>query len=264
MFSVVVRCLLLGHAIASPSEMVNSTKGSQQIAGQPAGSPLIDVSSSLRVLVVDDHEEVLELVGRALEKDGHEVRAVATDRAAREQLSSGWAQVVVLDLGLPDGGGEELCAWLQGIARPAILVLTARSAVKSRVRCLDLGADDYLTKPFAVAELRARVRALGRRPGLGVGAPLRMGPAVLDFARREARVSGREVPITAREWAILKALTEARGAVVDRATLLERIWGGIDKGNEASLEVLIGRIRRKLGTEVVRTVRGRGYAIHHG
>ena len=226
-------------------------------------SQTLGETSGLRILVVDDHEEVLELVGRALKKDGHDVRAVSSNRDARGALVGEWPQVLVLDLGLPDGSGEELCAWLQGRPRPAILILTARSTVQSRVRCLDLGADDYLVKPFAVAELRARVRALGRRSAAGFDSQLEVGGAVLNFAKRNARVAGREVPITAREWAILKALADAKGAVVDRSTLLERIWGGSDKGNEASLEVLVGRIRRKLGSAVVRTVRGHGYALEH-
>jgi DNA-binding response OmpR family regulator len=222
-------------------------------------------AGSIRILVVDDHDEVLELVSRALVRDQHQVRTAATAQEARIELERSWAQLVVLDLGLPDGAGEDLCAWLrQRGPSPAILILTAHSAVHSRVRCLDLGADDYLTKPFAVAELRARVRALGRRSIHAPVALRRVGDGLLDFSKRRALVGGAEVPLTAREWAILRALVEADGAIVARGDLLERIWGRDGKGQAASLDVLVGRIRRKLGSSTLRTVRGQGYALGDG
>jgi two-component system OmpR family response regulator len=144
-----------------------------------------------------------------------------------------------------------------------ILVLTAQSAVASRVRCLDAVADDYLSKPFAVAvaELRARVRALSRRVRVGPPPLLQRGKAVLDFEGRRATLDAREAPITAREWAILECLARARGAVVSRQELLERVWTRNDAAAAASPEVLIGRIRRKLGNDLIRTLRGGGYVL---
>jgi two-component system, OmpR family, response regulator len=169
---------------------------------------------------------------------------------------------MVLDLGLPDGSGRELCRDLRRRGNPIpILVLTAESAVSSRVACLDAGADDFLGKPFAVVELRARVRALGRRAISLRTFAYERGDVFLDFAARRALVAGREAPITAREWSILELLAGRSGRVVSRSELLDGVWSEISDATNASLDVLIGRIRKKLGANVVRTVRGEGYAL---
>ncbi|MFO7180851.1 MAG: response regulator transcription factor [Pseudomonadota bacterium] len=216
----------------------------------------------MRVLVVDDHDEVLTLVERALVRDGHTVLTAPSAESALEVLEHGPVEIVVLDLGLPGASGEELCRTLrQRGDLPAILILTAENAVASRVRCLDAGADDYLGKPFAVAELRARVRALARRARVARPSLYRKGAIELDFGARRAFVAGREAPITTREWAILEVLAAENGRVVPRRDLLDRIWKDNDPAAAASLEVLIGRIRKKLGVDVVRTVRGEGYAL---
>jgi DNA-binding response OmpR family regulator len=217
----------------------------------------------VNVVIVDDHAELLELVGRALESDDHTVRTVGTYADAILELERARPDLAILDLGLPDGSGESLCAEIhRKKLASAILVLTAQNAVTSRVRCLDLGADDFLGKPFAVAELRARVRALARRARRGPVATVRTKDLELDFARRRASVTGREVALTSREWSILELLaSEATGAVVPRSDLLVGIWGNGDERSAASLEVLIGRIRKKLGADTVRTVRGEGYAF---
>ncbi len=216
----------------------------------------------MRVLIVDDEKDVLELVERALVRDRHQVFLAETAAQATAQLHAHRPEILVLDLGLPDGSGEELCRLVRAKGpSPAILVLTAQSAVASRVRCLDAGADDYLTKPFAVAELRARVRALARRTPMARPDVLERGPVHLDFTSRRALVAGTEAPITSREWSILELLASERGRVVQRAELLERIWNQKDEASAASLEVLVGRIRKKLGSNWVRTVRGEGYAL---
>jgi two-component system, OmpR family, response regulator len=217
---------------------------------------------TMRVLIVDDHTEVLELVGRALSRDGHDVTTALNVADALSAASSYRPELVVLDLGLPDGAGEDLCRTLRERDESlAILILTAQTQVTARVRGLDAGADDYLSKPFAVAELRARVRALSRRvrgPRRTLGSS---GEVELDFAARRAKRAGVEAPITAREWAILELLAANAGRVVSKAALLERVWQRQGASEAASLEVLMGRIRKKLGTDLVRTVRGEGYAL---
>lgn len=219
----------------------------------------------MRVLVVDDHGEVLELVQRALLKDAHEVSVAGSCAAARGSFEACPAEIVVLDLGLPDGSGEELCRWLRGRSEQlAILVLTAENAVASKVRCLDAGADDYLSKPFAVAELRARIRALARRATIAVPPNFERGRVVLDFGVRRATRDGNEAPITAKEWAILEVLVASAGRIVPRSELLDRVWRRNDEASAATLEVLVGRIRRKLGTDLIRTARGEGYVVDHG
>ncbi len=216
----------------------------------------------MRILVVDDHPEVLELVQRSLVRDAHEVHVASSVSSALAELAARTFDIVVLDLGLPDGSGEALCRQLsEKPSRPAILSLTAENRVASRVRCLDAGADDYLAKPFAVAELRARVRALSRRTKPAASTVLEKKGARIEFGARRAYFEGKEAPITSKEWAILELLAASSGQLVSTTEILERLWQRTGDAERASLEVLIGRIRRKLGADVVRTVRGEGYAI---
>ncbi|AKQ69216.1 putative two-component system response regulator [Myxococcus hansupus] len=215
----------------------------------------------MHVLVVDDHQELRALVTQALERDGHLVRQAADVEQARQAVIEE-PDVIVLDVGLPDGSGLSLCRELRrdGIHIP-ILILTAHNRVNERVEGLDAGADDFLGKPFAIAELRARVRALGRRREKTSTVRVDLGDVVLDFGKREALRSGQAVPVTPREWAILETLASRGERVVSRDTLLESIWGEATTGAASSLEVLIGRIRRKLGDDVVITLRGEGYRL---
>jgi two-component system, OmpR family, response regulator len=217
---------------------------------------------AMRVLVVDDHAEVLELVERALRRDGHAVQTASSVAQARSLLTEHDFDVLVLDLGLPDGSGKQLCIEQRGRGNAVpVLVLTANSAVTSRVQCLDAGADDFLSKPFAVAELRARVRALGRRPARGGIFRYERDGVVVDFSGRRAWVKGEEAPITAREWSILELLVSRSGRVVSRGELLEGVWGDESESSSQSLDTLIARIRRKLDPRLIRTVRGEGYVV---
>ena len=215
----------------------------------------------MRLLVVDNHPEVRELVSSALARDGHHVVAANTRREAQDLLAAGPVDLVVLDVALPDGSGVELCRQLrvEGFHAP-ILLLTAHSAVDRRVDGLDAGADDFLGKPFAVAELRARVRALGRRGAIPKQLQVERGPVSLDFLGRRALLSGVEVPLTSREWSVLDLLATRGGRSVARAEILEIVWGDATEG-AASLEVLVARIRKKLGDGLIRTLRGYGYAL---
>lgn len=215
----------------------------------------------MRVLVVDDEADVRSVVARALRSDGHIVSTAEDLATARERASEG-AELLVLDLRLPDGFGLALCRELRAAGSTVpILLLTALSQVALRVEGLDAGADDFLAKPFAIAELRARVRALGRRGALPRGLTYVRDDVVLDFAGRIARRADRDVAITAREWAILELLARRAGRVVARFDLLESVWGESSDAASSSLEVLIGRLRRKLGAEVIRTLRGEGYSL---
>lgn len=215
----------------------------------------------MRVLIVDDHGEVRDLLVRSLRRDGHDVTSAATASEARERLEVGSMAVIVLDVALPDGSGIDLCRELRrdGIRTP-VLLLTAHAAVPERVAGLDAGADDFLGKPFAVSELRARVRALGRRGPELRPLAIRCAGAQLDFLARRAERVGTEVPLTAREWSLLEVLASRSGRFVSRQEITELVWGSAVEG-AASLEVLVARIRRKLGDGVLRTMRGHGYAI---
>ncbi|NOY90569.1 MAG: response regulator transcription factor [Deltaproteobacteria bacterium] len=215
----------------------------------------------MRVLVVDDDPELAELLSQALARDGHRVDVAGSLAAARDAMTR-QHDVLVLDVGLPDGSGLSLCRELRQAANATpILVLTARSGVAERVEGLDAGADDYLAKPFALAELRARVRALARRRGNPPAVTYESGEVRLDISRRRARRDGLEVVLTSREWAIVEALVTRRGRMLPRGQLLDEVWGEATPAAAKSLEVLIGRIRRKLGRTIIRTLRGQGYAI---
>ncbi len=224
--------------------------------------------SPRRVVVVEDDSETREFVARALREDGLEVRSAARAESARKLVQAGEVDLVVLDVGLPGISGLDLCAELRrdGAAVP-ILMLTARTDVASRVEGLEAGADDYLGKPFALAELRARVRALLRR-GARAGPPeavLELAGVRVDLRRRRAFLGAEELPLTRRELDLLARLVRAGGVVVERETLLEDVWGADTPEAAASLEVIVSRLRRKLasggGASLLRNVRGIGYAL---
>lgn len=218
-------------------------------------------SELLTVLVVDDNTELLELVSTSLQREGHRVVAVTSAAGATARIRAESFDVIVLDIGLTDGSGLDVCRYARerGVATP-ILFLTAQAAVEQRVQGLDAGADDFLSKPFAVAELRARVRALARR-GRRASKTWVRGGVELDFPRRRATVDGKVVPLTMKEWGILDVLAAASGRVVSRTRILEEVWTRDDAAAAASLDVLMTRIRKKLGGETVRTLRGEGYAL---
>lgn len=218
----------------------------------------------MRILVVDDDDVVQSAVARALRADGHVVVAAGDLQTAREHVFLG-IDLVVLDLRLPDGFGLELCLELrrEGASSP-VLLLTALTDVAQRVAGLDAGADDFMAKPFSIAELRARVRALGRRGPTPRGFRLVLGDVELDFGGRDARRAGQPVSLTAREWSILELLARRSGRVVRHSDLLEGVWGEVNEVVADTLGVLVGRLRRKLGTDLIRTFRGEGYALAEG
>lgn len=215
------------------------------------------------MLVVEDHADVGDVVRRALEADGHTVAIAPSATEADALVGREAFGTAVLDLGLPDGHGLAWCKRVRDAGKDfPILVLTAESALAIRVAAFDAGADDYLAKPFAVVELRARVRALGRRGPLSLSGERRLGDVRLDPAARRAWLGANEVPLTAREWRIIELLASRRGQVVPRSEIVSAIWGDASAAAaSASLEVIVGRIRKKLGVQFIRTVRSEGYAI---
>lgn len=219
----------------------------------------------MRVLVIEDNLETRELVARALALDGQAVTGVGDADEALRVIGSVEPEVIVLDLGLPGTSGLELCQELRrrGHETP-LLILTAQGAVSCRVECLDAGADDFLPKPFAIAELRARVRALGRRRALPKSMVYKTADLLLDVTARRASRAGSAVPLTAREWSVVELFVARRGHVVTRVEILEAVWGDESEATSASLDVIIARIRRKLGEGFVRTARGAGYILGDG
>jgi two-component system response regulator TctD len=219
----------------------------------------------MRVLVVEDHAETRGMIASVLCGAGYAAVPARTLAEARELLASGGLAAIVLDWMLPDGSGPDLCADLRsaGDTTP-ILMLTARGGVDERVVGLNAGADDYLKKPFAAAELVARVRALLRRGPRLVESLVRLGPIEIHTTSRLAIVGGRELPITAREFDILEVLVRHRGRIVTRSNLLIAVWGE-DASSGDSLDVLLTRLRRKLAEggapDAIRTHRGVGYSI---
>jgi len=219
----------------------------------------------MRVLVVEDHGETRAMIEATLKEAGYTAVPAGTLADARGILQAGGLAAVVLDWMLPDGSGTALCTERRaaGDSTP-ILLLTARAGVEDRVVGLDSGADDYLKKPFAAAELLARIRALLRRGPRIVESRITLGPIEVRPASRMVVASGREIPLTAREFDILEVLVRHRGRVVTRSNLLIAVWGEDDNAGE-SLDVLLTRLRRKLAEagapDAIRTHRGVGYSV---
>jgi len=217
-----------------------------------------------RVLVVDDDPAVRSAISRALRTD-YDVDEAVDGADALAQHSASPADALVLDLMMPEIGGLDVCRTLRRRDDPVpILVVTARDAVDDRVEGLDAGADDYLVKPFAIEELRARVRALLRRVGAGDGA-LRFADVTLDPATREVHRGERRLQLTRTEFNLLELFLRNPRQVLTRSQIYERVWGYDFGATSNALWVYIGYLRRKLeeGGEprLLHTVRGVGYAL---
>jgi two-component system, OmpR family, response regulator MprA len=220
----------------------------------------------MKILVIDDDPAVNASLERALRLEGYEVATASDGGSGLESLALAPPDAVVLDLGLPDIDGLEVCKRMRAARDDTpVLILTARDAVNDRVQGLDAGADDYLVKPFALAELLARLRALLRRRTGDEGEALRFGDLELDLGTREARRGQRPFSLTRIEFDLLELFLRHPRQVLTRDVILERVWGyDFDSGTN-SLAVYVGYLRRKTedGDEprYIHTVRGVGYVL---
>ncbi len=221
----------------------------------------------MKVFVVDDDAAVRESLGRALRLEGYEVELAADGAAALERLESdGSPDLVVLDVLMPNVDGLEVCRRIRRSgSRLPVLMLTARDEVADRVAGLDAGADDYVVKPFALAELLARVRALLRRSADEAVDVLHFGDLELDPATREVRREGDSIELTRTEFALLELFMLNPRQVLTRSIIFERVWGYDFGFGSNSLDVYIGYLRRKTEAggkpRLIQTIRGVGYAL---
>ena len=225
--------------------------------------------AAARILLVDDERSVKTLLAYPLRKDGYEVISAQDGREALERFAQQRFDLVVLDIMLPKLDGIEVCRRLRSRSQVPIIMLTAKDDEVDKVLGLEIGADDYITKPFSVREFRSRVRAALRRSEMlrarGVGeAPIAAGELEVDFERREVRMQGEPVKLTYVEFEILAALASAPGRVLTRDLLLERIWGDSAYRDPRTIDVHIRHLREKVEPdphqpEYLLTVRGVGY-----
>jgi two-component system response regulator MprA len=221
----------------------------------------------VRILVVDDDRAVRDALRRALTLAGYEVQAAEGGQQALTQVATGVPDAVVLDIGMPDIDGIEVCRRLRRTGnRVPILMLTARDAIEDRIDGLDAGADDYLVKPFDVGELKARIRALLRRTGNG-GDPdsLSYAELKLDSARHGVDIDGTFVELTRTEYQLLELLMLNPRRVLPHSLIYDRVWGYDFGPTSNALRVYVGYLRRKLeeagARQLIHTVRGVGYAL---
>jgi DNA-binding response OmpR family regulator len=214
------------------------------------------------VLIVEDDPSIAAALARGLTRAGYQAAAESTGAAAARAARRDQPEVVLLDLGLPDVDGLDLCRELQLAGTPGIIVITARGEEPERVAALDAGADDYLVKPFGYAELQARIRAVLRRVGRSRAEPVRWGPLAVDLRAHRVSVDGAPVALTPKEFAILECLIRDPGRVVSRAELLTSGWDAHWYGPTKVIDVHVVSLRRKLGVPgLIETVYGVGFRL---
>jgi two-component system, OmpR family, response regulator len=218
----------------------------------------------MRILLVEDDRMIGESIRAVLRQEGSAVDWVRDGRSAEGTLATEQFDLVLLDLGLPQRDGlDVLRAMRSRHDQTPVIVLTARDALTDRVAGLDAGADDYLVKPFELEELAARIRAVTRR-GAGRGEPaIEIGDVRLDPSMRQVTRGGEPVVLSAREYAVLEALMARPGAILSRAQLEDRLYGWGDAIESNAVTVYIHQLRRKLGNDFIRNVRGVGYYVGH-
>jgi two-component system OmpR family response regulator len=215
----------------------------------------------MRLLVVEDEPDLLAVLAKALREEGYAVDEAADGEAGLYKATAWEYDAVVLDVMLPKLDGWGVVRKLRSTKATPVLMLTARDALPDRVKGLDAGADDYLVKPFELSELLARVRALVRRGAGKATAELAAGRVRIDTRTRTVFRGGAEVPLTAREYAILEYLALRRGELVTKADLYDHIFDETDDTASNLIEVHVSHLRKKLGADVIQTRRGMGYVL---
>jgi two-component system response regulator RegX3 len=219
---------------------------------------------TVQVLVVDDEPSLVRGLTYALEREGFDVHVARDGPEALEVAFGRPIDLVVLDVMLPTLSGTEVCRQIRARSGVPIIMLTARDAERDVLEGLDVGADDYVTKPFSSAELIGRIRALLRRRELDRAAEqpvLRVGEIAVDLVHDEVSVGGSSIAVTPSEFKILSLLASQPGAVFSRRQIMERLWGSSHVGDEHTSEVHVSSLRRKLPAGAIETVRGRGYRL---
>jgi DNA-binding response OmpR family regulator len=229
----------------------------------------VNVSSQRpTILLVEDERAITEPLAEALEREGFNAAVAGTAAEAMETAASRDPDLVLLDIGLPDGSGLDVCRELRRDSQVPIIMLTARGAESDRVAGLELGADDYIVKPFSAREVMARVRAVLRRataaPSGDGGEPLRIGDVTLDTAKHEARLGDEPIELSRKEFELLRVLMESAGSVLTREALIDEIWDMNWFGSTKTLDVHISGLRKKLDDDpkeprYIHTVRGVGF-----
>lgn len=226
----------------------------------------------MRVLVVDDEVDLANAVARGLRREGYAVDVVYGGDDALERISYNQYDLLCLDITMPGTEGTEVCRRVRADpsidAQPRVLMLTARDSLEDRVAGLDIGADDYLVKPFAFPELSARVRALLRRDTSSTSSIIEVGDLHLDAAQHIARRGDRKLELTAKEFALLRYFMDHAGDVLSQETLLEHVWDEHADPFTNTVRVTVGTLRRKLAVDdeapLIETVIGRGYRLGRG
>jgi two-component system response regulator RegX3 len=234
------------------------------------------------ILMVEDETSITEPLAEALDREGFDTRVAGTVADAIRQANSEMPDLVLLDVMLPDGSGYDVARTLRETSKVPIIMLTARGEETDRIVGLELGADDYIVKPFSAREVAARIRAVLRRAGDGAGAgggaaatatagapgpatgPLEIGPVRVDPARRAATVAGTEIDLTRKEFELLTLLMSEAGSVISRERLIDEVWDTNWFGSTKTLDVHVSSLRRKLGDDsqnprFIHTVRGVGF-----
>ncbi|MFG1360106.1 MULTISPECIES: response regulator [Xanthobacter] len=216
----------------------------------------------MRILLVEDDPVLGMAVRDQIVAEGHSADWVARLGAAEDAIRAAVFELILLDLMLPDGRGLDFLKRLRvsGDATP-VIVLTARDQISDRIAALDAGADDYLVKPFDLFELSARIRAVGRRYAGNPNPLVTLGDLEVDLAARSVRRAGQPVALTAREWSLFEAFVQRPHQLMSKPRLEERLYSFDAEVESNTIEVYVARLRKKLGTDVIETVRGMGYRL---